>query len=76
MKIFFRDIKDSIEILKKFNVRVWGQAKIETTRGKFKGTVFPGSENDDDKHIVLKIITGYNIGIDIRHYNRYEGNRL
>ena len=24
----------------------------------------PRSENDDDKHIVIKIITGYNIGID------------
>ncbi|MDD5570237.1 MAG: Glu-tRNA(Gln) amidotransferase subunit GatD [Bacteroidales bacterium] len=55
----------ALEVLKKFNVRVWGQAEIETTRGKFKGTVLPRSENDDDKHIVLKIITGYNIGIDI-----------
>ncbi|MBA7575926.1 hypothetical protein ES708_17762 [subsurface metagenome] len=38
---------------------------IETTRGKFTGTVLPRSENDDDRHIVIKISTGYNIGIDI-----------
>jgi len=55
----------ALEILKKYNVRVWGQASIETTRGNFEGTVLPRAENDDDIHIVLKIITGYNIGIDI-----------
>ncbi len=57
---------EALETLKKFNTRVWGQATIETTRGTFIGTVLPRSENDDDKHIVLKIPTGYNIGIDTR----------
>ncbi|MGC8864711.1 MAG: Glu-tRNA(Gln) amidotransferase subunit GatD [Bacteroidales bacterium] len=56
----------ALEILKKFNVRVWGQAEIKTTRGEFKGTILPRAENDDDLHIVVKISTGYNIGIDIR----------
>lgn len=55
---------DALSLLKKYNVRVWGQAKISTKRGDFEGTVLPRSENDDDKHIVLKIVTGYNIGID------------
>lgn len=55
----------ALEVLRKYNVRVWGQAVIETTRGKFTGTVLPRSENDDERHIVLKISTGYNIGIDI-----------
>ena len=55
----------ALEVLKKFNVRVWGKAIIETTRGEFQGTVLPRAENDDDTHIVLKIATGYNIGIDI-----------
>ncbi|MDP4266766.1 MAG: Glu-tRNA(Gln) amidotransferase subunit GatD [Bacteroidota bacterium] len=54
-----------LEILKKFNVRVWGQTEVETTRGRFVGTVLPRSENDDDMHIVVKIATGYNVGIDI-----------
>ena len=57
---------NSLETLKKFNVRVWGTTEIDTTRGLFKGTVLPRSENDDDLHIVIKIETGYNIGIDIR----------
>jgi len=57
---------ESLEILKKYNVRVWGQAEVNTTRGPFKGTILPRSENDDDQHLVMKIITGYNIGIDIK----------
>ncbi|MDY0086382.1 MAG: Glu-tRNA(Gln) amidotransferase subunit GatD [Bacteroidales bacterium] len=56
----------ALELLKKYNTRVWGQATIETSRGTFEGTVLPRSENDDDQHIVLKIITGYNIGIDVK----------
>lgn len=64
---FFQGYKgDAIEILKKFNVRVWGLAKFETTRGVFEGTVLPRAENEDDQHIVLKIKTGYNIGIDVK----------
>lgn len=55
----------ALEVLKKWNVRVWGQADVTTTRGLFKGTILPRSENDDDKHIVMKIITGYNVGVDI-----------
>jgi glutamyl-tRNA(Gln) amidotransferase subunit D len=57
---------DALSILKKFNTRVWGQTVVETTRGTFTGTVLPRAENDDDKHIVIKIPTGYNIGIDTR----------
>lgn len=66
-KDFFQGYKgEALELLKKYNVRVWGQASMNTTRGKFEGTVLPRAENDDDQHIVLKIITGYNIGIDIK----------
>ncbi len=55
---------EALELLKKYNTRVWGQAEINTTRGVFIGTVLPRAENDDDKHIVLKIPTGYNVGVD------------
>ena len=63
---FFQGYKGrSLETLKEYNVRVWGQAEIITTRGTFIGTVLPRAENDDEMHIVMKISTGYNIGIDI-----------
>lgn len=57
---------EALDILKKFQVRVWGQALVETKRGDFVGTILPRSENDDDQHIVMKIPTGYNIGVDIQ----------
>lgn len=53
----------ALATLQKFNVRVWSEAVIKSSRGEFNGIVLPRSENDDDKHIVLKLITGYNIGI-------------
>jgi glutamyl-tRNA(Gln) amidotransferase subunit D len=63
---FFQGYKyEALETLKKYNVRVWGQVQINTTRGTFQGTILPRSENDDANHIVLKIPTGYNIGINI-----------
>jgi len=63
---FFQGYKgNALELLKKYNVRVWGQAIVETSRGKFEGTILPRAENDDDKHIVMKIPTGYNVGIDV-----------
>ncbi len=55
----------ALAILKKYNVRVWGQAEIETSRGNFKGTVLPRAEHQDQEHIVLKLITGYNIGLSV-----------
>lgn len=54
---------EALVVLKKYNVRVWGQAHIKTTRGDFEGILLPRSENDDDRHLVLKLATGYNIGI-------------
>ncbi len=55
----------ALEVLKKYKVRVWGKVRIDTTRGVFEGTILPRAENDDDRHLVLKFKTGYNIGISI-----------
>ena len=63
---------EALEVLKKFNTRVWGQARLETTRGTFIGTVLPRAENNDDQHIVLKIPTGYNVGINIQNITSME----
>jgi len=55
----------ALAALKKHSVRVWGKVRADTTRGVFEGTILPRSESDDDRHIVLKIATGYNIGVNI-----------
>ncbi|MEA1972610.1 MAG: Glu-tRNA(Gln) amidotransferase subunit GatD [Candidatus Cloacimonadota bacterium] len=66
MKDFYKGYKGkALKVLKRIGVRVWSDAIIMTSRGEFKGIILPRSENNDDKHIVLKLITGYNVGIDI-----------
>jgi glutamyl-tRNA(Gln) amidotransferase subunit D len=54
-----------LEVLRAFNVHVWSEVKVKTTRGDFQGIVLPRSENDDDAHIVLKLANGYNVGIAV-----------
>jgi glutamyl-tRNA(Gln) amidotransferase subunit D len=66
----------ALELLKKYKVRVWGKCEVETTRGKFEGTVLPRSENDDDLHIVLKIITGLQHWCGCGDHFPYEGSGL
>jgi len=53
------------EILEKFAVEVWSDCVVRTTRGEFKGIILPRSETDDDRHLVLKLATGYNVGIAV-----------
>lgn len=55
----------ALVLLKTYNIRVWTEAVVRTTRGDFRGIVLPRAENDDDRHIVLKLATGYNVGIDV-----------
>ena len=54
----------TLEVLKKFKVRVWSEAVVKSTRGEFKGIILPRSVHDDDMHLVLKVSTGYNVGIN------------
>jgi glutamyl-tRNA(Gln) amidotransferase subunit D len=66
MSDIFKGYKGAaLEALKKFNMRVWGEALVETTRGDFSGIILPRAENDDDRHIVLKLATGYNVGVSV-----------
>lgn len=55
----------ALELLKKQNIKVWSQVRITSSRGEFQGILLPRSINDDDRHLVIKLITGYNIGIDV-----------
>jgi glutamyl-tRNA(Gln) amidotransferase subunit D len=70
----------ALEVLKRFKVRVWSEAAVDTSRGEFKGIILPRSENDDDEHLVLKLATGYNVGvavdtiIDMKEYGYKEAH--
>jgi glutamyl-tRNA(Gln) amidotransferase subunit D len=53
----------AVEVLTAFKARVWAEMQVHTTCGDFRGILLPRSENDDDCHIVLKLASGYNVGI-------------
>ena len=50
-------------MLDRHGVGVWSDVEIESSRGSFRGLILPRSETADDRHIVLKLISGYNVGI-------------
>jgi len=57
---------EALATLRKFDASVWSDVQVQTSRGTFRGIILPRSEFDDSLHIVLKLDTGYNVGIDIR----------
>src|SRR4030042_608574 len=56
---------EALALLKARGGRVWSTPDVRTTRGKFTGIILPRSETADDKHIVLKLRNGYNVGITV-----------
>ncbi|MFC1680026.1 Glu-tRNA(Gln) amidotransferase subunit GatD [Elusimicrobiota bacterium] len=53
----------ALAVLKRFGVRVWSDVTLESTRGRFAGTILPRSETADTEHVVLKLSNGYNVGL-------------
>ncbi len=54
---------EALAKLKELGVRVWSDVVIKSNKGKFVGVILPRSETSGDKHIVLKLRNGYNIGL-------------
>jgi glutamyl-tRNA(Gln) amidotransferase subunit D len=54
-----------LAVMKKFEIPVWSEVIARTTRGEFSGLVLPRSETSDPLHLVLKLDSGYNIGIRV-----------
>jgi glutamyl-tRNA(Gln) amidotransferase subunit D len=53
----------ALDVLKSFGAQIWSDAKINTAKGQYTGIILPRSETEDPLHIVLKLRSGYNIGI-------------
>ncbi len=54
---------EALATLQKFSAMIWSDIEVLTSDGKYYGRVLPRSETADDKHIVIKLVSGYNIGI-------------
>ena len=61
----------SLDFLKSNNIIVGDSVKIfsETT---YSGIIMPRYEHSDNQHIVIKLRSGYNIGLDLNNINRIE----
>lgn len=53
----------ALDVMKKFGIRVWSDAVLTTEDDSFEGIVLPRSETADGDHIVIKMATGYNVGL-------------
>ncbi|MGD8894827.1 MAG: Glu-tRNA(Gln) amidotransferase subunit GatD [Acidobacteriota bacterium] len=52
--------------LEGWGARVWGDVRATNDAGStFEGVILPRSETLDDEHVVLKLKTGYNVGLHI-----------
>lgn len=64
------------EVLEAHRAPVWSDVTADTARGQFQGIILPRSETDDDRHIVLKLATGYNIGIKADEVRTIEAREV
>jgi glutamyl-tRNA(Gln) amidotransferase subunit D len=55
------------DVMQKYGVTVWCEVRVRTDGGEFEGLVLPRSETSDALHMVLKLPTGYNVGLRHDH---------
>jgi len=55
----------ALAVLRKYDALVWSDVTIRTDRGEFRGLILPRNEMADPEHVVLKMSTGYNIGLHV-----------
>ena len=53
----------ALATLQEHGAEVWSDAEVVTSHGTYRGIILPRSETADPHHIVLKLHSGYNIGI-------------
>jgi len=54
---------EALSTLKNFDAMVWSDVEVKTATGTYIGIILPRSESGDDKHVVVKLRSGYNVGI-------------
>ena len=60
-----------LEVLKREGISVWDRVKVKSPDGEVEGIILPRSAGDKE-HLVIKMFTGYNIGIRHDHVQSIE----
>lgn len=61
------------EKLESWGMRVWGDVRIVNDAGSvFEGVILPRGETFDDLHLVVKLKTGYNVGLHVDRIQEIE----
>jgi glutamyl-tRNA(Gln) amidotransferase subunit D len=63
---------EALHRLKKAQVEIGDMIRVTKDAETYEGILIPRSEYGDDKHIVIKLKTGYNIGIQITPNTKIE----
>jgi len=63
---------EALAALQKFQAPIWSDVTITTARGRYTGIILPRSETADPLHVVVKLRSGYNIGIAAGHITGIE----
>ena len=59
--------------LQEWGVRVWSDVRaVNDTGTVFEGVILPRSESFDDLHVVIKLRTGYNVGVHVDRVRAIE----
>lgn len=61
----------ALEFLKKYKIKVGDSVKI-LTEITYSGIIMPRYEHADDSHIVMKLKSGYNIGLELEKIKKVE----
>ena len=64
-------VGQSLEFLKSNDIEVGDSVKILSDL-TYSGIIMPRYEHSDDKHIVLKLNSGYNVGLEIQKIEKVE----
>jgi len=63
---------EALEAIKKANADIGDKLRITKDGEAYEGILIPRSEYGDQKHVVIKLKNGYNIGIDITANTKIE----
>ncbi|MCW3976486.1 MAG: Glu-tRNA(Gln) amidotransferase GatDE subunit D, partial [Candidatus Bathyarchaeota archaeon] len=64
--------KEALQLLKQAKAEIGDIVRVTKNGEAYEGILIPRTEYGDEKHVVIKLISGYNIGIQITPTTQIE----